>query len=158
MTHRTIRPQPLRLLTGLLLLTLLLTACDGFGPAAGPTPGPTPPGTAAASPTVATPPPAASAAGTAPPVTAAATATTPADVPRGGTLTVRIPHDVTTLNPLFVERGTGDRDEAAAQVTSLIFSGLTRIDDGLRPLPDLAESWDVAPDGLTLTFKLRPGV
>jgi peptide/nickel transport system substrate-binding protein len=79
-------------------------------------------------------------------------------VPRGGTLTVRIPHDVTTLNPLFVDKGPGNQDAAAAQVTGLIFSGLTRLDDQLRPVPDLAESWDVAPDGLSLTFKLRPGV
>jgi len=39
---------------------------------------------------------------------------------------------------------------------------LLRIDPtdrtGTRPVPDLAESWTVTPDGLTYTFKLRQGV
>jgi peptide/nickel transport system substrate-binding protein len=162
MTDRTIPPQPARALAALLLLVLLLTACDFSGPAPGPTPGPTPPATSPVGSTAVGPTAPAAAPGTAAATSSvgvpAATATQPANIPRGGTLTVRIPHDVTTLNPLFVDKGTGDRDEAAAQVTSLIFSGLTRIDDTLRPVPDLAESWDVAPDGLSLTFKLRSGV
>jgi len=124
-----------------LVLILILAACDMPGPGPQPTPtssgGPTPPPTQGRF---------------------APTPTTPPDVPRGGTLTVRIARDVTTLNPLFVDKGKDGTDAAAAAVTGLIFSGLTRLDDKLRPLPDLAESWDVAPDGLSLSFKLRQGV
>ena len=36
-----------------------------------------------------------------------------------------------------------------------VFSGLIRLDDNLRPAPDIAESWDRSPDGKTYTFHLR---
>ena len=36
-----------------------------------------------------------------------------------------------------------------------LFSGLTRIEGDGTPLPDLAERWEVTPDGLTYTFYLR---
>src|SRR5262247_1633951 len=43
-----------------------------------------------------------------------------------------------------------------------LYNTLLRIDPtdrtGTRPAPDLAESWTLAPDGLTYTFKLRAGV
>lgn len=41
-----------------------------------------------------------------------------------------------------------------------LYNGLTRLDptQGYAPVPDLAESWTVSEDGLTYTFKLRPGV
>jgi len=43
-----------------------------------------------------------------------------------------------------------------------VYNTLLRIDPtdrtGTRPAPDLAESWTIAPDGLTYTFKLRGGV
>lgn len=44
------------------------------------------------------------------------------------------------------------------QVTSNVLSGLTHIDAGLIPRPDLAESWEVSSDGLVWTFRLRRGV
>ncbi|HMA33143.1 MAG TPA: ABC transporter substrate-binding protein [Chloroflexia bacterium] len=142
MRHRTSRPLA-SVCTLLLVVPWLVAACETPGPAPGPPPTATlPPG----------PRPSPSA-GQRPP-----TPTTPPQVPRGGTLTIRIAHDVTTLDPFFVEKGPDTRDEAAAQVTGLIFSGLTRIDDQLRPEPDLAQSWDVAPDGLSLVFHLRPNV
>lgn len=40
----------------------------------------------------------------------------------------------------------------------LIFPGLVRPDEQLRPVPDLAESWQVSEDGLRYTFALRAGV
>lgn len=43
-------------------------------------------------------------------------------------------------------------------VTSNVLSGLTHIDAGLIPRPDLAESWEVSPDGVTWTFRLRRNV
>jgi oligopeptide transport system substrate-binding protein len=36
-----------------------------------------------------------------------------------------------------------------------VFSGLVSFDPQLNLTPDLAESWDVSPDGMTYTFKLR---
>lgn len=41
---------------------------------------------------------------------------------------------------------------------SNLFESLTRIDARGEVVPGLAESWEVSPDGLTYTFKLRPGV
>jgi peptide/nickel transport system substrate-binding protein len=39
---------------------------------------------------------------------------------------------------------------------SLMFEGLVGLDGKLEPVPRLAESWEVAPDGKTITFKLQP--
>ena len=39
-----------------------------------------------------------------------------------------------------------------------IFEGLLRYDADLKPHPLLATSWDISPDGLTYTFKLKQGV
>ena len=44
------------------------------------------------------------------------------------------------------------------QVTAKIFDGLLEYDFNLKPQPGLAESFVVAPDGKTVTFKLRRGV
>jgi peptide/nickel transport system substrate-binding protein len=43
-------------------------------------------------------------------------------------------------------------------VNGNIYEGLTAIDKDLKVIPSLAESWTVAPDGKTYTFKLRSGV
>jgi len=40
----------------------------------------------------------------------------------------------------------------------LVFSRLVRINSRMLPEPDLAECWQVSPDGLTYTFYLRKGV
>ena len=39
-----------------------------------------------------------------------------------------------------------------------IFSGLVSLDNGLKPTPDIAESWQKSNDGKTYTFYLREGV
>ena len=41
---------------------------------------------------------------------------------------------------------------------SLVYSGLTKMDVKGRPVPDLASSWTWGKNGLSLTFKLRPGL
>ena len=43
-------------------------------------------------------------------------------------------------------------------VAEQIYQGLTRIRPDLSVEPCLAESWEISEDGLTYTFKLRPGV
>lgn len=57
------------------------------------------------------------------------------------------------INPLFASLNETDADLAA-----LIFDGLTRIDGAGLPRPNLAESWEITPDGLTYTFRLRRNV
>jgi peptide/nickel transport system substrate-binding protein len=57
------------------------------------------------------------------------------------------------VNPLFAYASDTDRDLA-----SLVFSGLVRLDADGTPLPDLAQSWDVSSDRLTVVFHLRPNV
>ena len=57
------------------------------------------------------------------------------------------------VNPLFAPLNDTDADLA-----SLVFSGLTRLGLDGQVLPDLAQSWEVSPDGLNYTFKLRRDV
>ncbi len=49
---------------------------------------------------------------------------------------------------------------SAAEVISNTYSQLVRLDlaDTTKVVGDLAASWSVSPDGLTYTFKLKPGV
>jgi dipeptide transport system substrate-binding protein len=57
------------------------------------------------------------------------------------------------LNPQFSEANT------AYDVSSQIYERLVAVErGGSKLLPGLAESWDVSPDGLQVTFKLRAGV
>ena len=44
------------------------------------------------------------------------------------------------------------------QVTTKVYEGLLRYDFNLQPVPGLAQSWTVSPDGKTITFKLQKGV
>ncbi len=49
-------------------------------------------------------------------------------------------------------------DSASRDVAGQIYNGLVRYDKNLKLEGDLAESWDVSPDGMTITFHLRKGV
>jgi len=57
-----------------------------------------------------------------------------------------------TLIPLLAS------DSASHEVSGQVFNGLVRYDKDLKLEGDLAEKWDVSPDGLTITFHLRHGV
>ncbi len=57
------------------------------------------------------------------------------------------------VNPLLASLNEVDRD-----LSSLVFSGLTYLGPTGEVLPDLAQSWEVSPDGLTYIFHLRPQV
>jgi peptide/nickel transport system substrate-binding protein len=57
------------------------------------------------------------------------------------------------LNPLL-----GQQDPVDREFLPLLFAGLTRLGPDGQALPDLAERWDVSPDGRTYTFTLRPGL
>ncbi|HMN02342.1 MAG TPA: peptide-binding protein [Geobacter anodireducens] len=49
-------------------------------------------------------------------------------------------------------------DSASHEVAGNVFNGLVRYDKNLNLEGELAESWQVSPDGLTITFHLRKGV
>ena len=49
-------------------------------------------------------------------------------------------------------------DIGSVMVNKVLFPGLVRPDEALRPQPDLALSWTESDDGLTYDFTLRPGV
>ncbi|HXI17166.1 MAG TPA: ABC transporter substrate-binding protein, partial [Chloroflexota bacterium] len=53
------------------------------------------------------------------------------------------------MNPVLAN------DDASRSVNALIFSGLTRPDANGQPVADLAESWEISPDGKTYTFVIR---
>jgi peptide/nickel transport system substrate-binding protein len=57
------------------------------------------------------------------------------------------------LNPLLAAPDPSDRD-----FLPLLFAGLTRVAPDGQVLPDLAERWDVSPDGRSYTFHLRAGL
>jgi peptide/nickel transport system substrate-binding protein len=68
---------------------------------------------------------------------------------------------------LLIEGSIGDAsnlipmlatDSASHSIAGLIFNGLVKYDKNLNLTGDLAKDWEVSPDGLTLTFHLRPGV
>ena len=58
----------------------------------------------------------------------------------------------TGLNPLVFE------DPLSRRISSLFYSGLTRLNGAGEPLPDLATGWTVANAGRVWTFELRRGV
>ena len=60
--------------------------------------------------------------------------------------------DASNLIPMLAS------DSASHDISGLIFNGLLKYDKDLNLVGDLAESWEVSGDGLTITFKLRKGV
>src|SRR5260370_359142 len=96
---------------------------------------------AAAAPTVAKP------AGT-----AAAPAATAALAAKGGELVVGKDQEAPGLDP------AKNPAQAATRIFDLMYSRLTRLDVQMRPQPDLAEKWEISPDGKTYVFHLRSGV
>jgi len=60
--------------------------------------------------------------------------------------------DASTLLPPLAS------DAASAAINSLVYNGLVKHDADLTLIGELAESWEVSKDGLTITFKLRRGV
>lgn len=56
------------------------------------------------------------------------------------------------LNPILAS------DSASGDINAFVFNGLMKYDKNLKLMGDLAESWSVSDDGLTITFFLRKGV
>lgn len=141
MKHRITRTLPA--LLALLALLGLTVACQPAAPVSAPAAAPT---TAAAAPPTAAPAPAPTAAPKAAPTAAAPAAK------QGGTLVVVAGTDPGQLNPAINTSG------ALHFVAGSLYNGLVALDKDFKPMPDLADSWTVADEGKTYTFKLHPDV
>ena len=80
---------------------------------------------------------------------AAAPAAGPVD---GGGIVMGTIGDATSMIPMITS------DASSSEVQGFIYNGLLKYSPDMRLVGDLAESWQVSPDGLTITFKLRKGV
>ncbi len=118
----------------------LLSAC---APAAQPSPTAAPPKPA----TTQAPAPAATAA----PTQAPAAATKATGPKLGGSFTVAQTTSISEFSPAR----PGTRHSIYLRT---LFNSLIQYDAKLNPQPDLAEKWSVAPDGKSITLKLREGV
>jgi peptide/nickel transport system substrate-binding protein len=153
--------NPLPISSVLAMLLLVASAC-ARAPESPPTPAAKPTQAAAAAPTqapAAQPTQAPTSAAAKP---AAAATTAPAAQPtqapaaaapaRGGELIVGKDQEAPGIDP------AKNPATAAIRVFDLLYSRLTRLDDQMRAVPDLAEKWDVSADAKTYTFNLRKGV
>ncbi len=70
----------------------------------------------------------------------------------GGEIVMGTIGDATSLIPMITS------DSASSDIQGYIYNGLLKYDQNLQLTGDLAESWEVSPDGLTITFHLRRGV
>lgn len=70
----------------------------------------------------------------------------------GDTIVVGSIGEPTVLIPMLAG------DSPSHEVAGLVFNGLVKYDKDLTLIGDLAESWDISKDGLTITFHLRKGV
>jgi len=60
--------------------------------------------------------------------------------------------DASTLLPVLAS------DSASSDINGQIYNGLVRYDKNLQVEGELAESWEISPDNLVITFHLRHGV
>ncbi|HEV2581799.1 MAG TPA: peptide ABC transporter substrate-binding protein [Ktedonobacteraceae bacterium] len=60
--------------------------------------------------------------------------------------------DITTFDPALAA------DQASISAVQMIFTGLVQLDDHQQVRPELAQRWSVSPDGLSWTFRLKPGL
>jgi len=60
--------------------------------------------------------------------------------------------DASNLIPLL------SSDSTSHEIASLVYNGLVKYDKNLKITGDLAESWEISPDGLIITFHLRHNV
>lgn len=74
------------------------------------------------------------------------------EIKHPNTITIGFLADAKRLLPLLAS------DSASGEISGHIFNGLTKYDKNIKIIGDLAESWDISPDGLKITFHLRKGV
>ena len=66
------------------------------------------------------------------------------------TIIIAVENEPKRINPIYSE----DHDD----INSMVFSGLTRFDENMNIIPDLAKSWNISKDGLEYEFILRDDV
>lgn len=71
---------------------------------------------------------------------------------KSNTFRYPITSEITSLDPAKVQ--DGDTIDALQQV----FEGLVKWDENSKVVPNIAEKWDISPDGKTYTFTLNKGV
>lgn len=67
-------------------------------------------------------------------------------------ITVDLGADISTLDPQMTE------DVQSTRVAYDLFEGLVTQDQSNKPIPGLAEKWDISPDGKIYTFHLRSNI
>lgn len=75
-----------------------------------------------------------------------------AGIDPNGTLVFSLGGEISILNPIL------SSDSASSAVEGAIFTGLTKINEKLEIIPDLAKKWTVSKDGKVYTFYLRKDV
>ena len=83
---------------------------------------------------------------------AASSGASAAEPKRGGTMVMIVHPEPSTLAHYAVSAGN------IPPIATQVYEGLCTYDWDLNPRPNLAKSWDVAPDGKTITFTLQEGV
>ncbi|MEK6672044.1 MAG: ABC transporter substrate-binding protein, partial [Nitrospirota bacterium] len=74
------------------------------------------------------------------------------EIKRPDDITIGFLSDAKRLLPLLAS------DSASGDISGHVFNGLTKYDKAIKVTGDLAESWEVSKDGLSITFHLRKGV
>lgn len=69
-----------------------------------------------------------------------------------GKLILSLGGEISVLNPIL------STDTSSSAVEGTIFTGMTKINEKLEVIPDLAKSWEVSKDGKIWTFYLRQDV
>jgi peptide/nickel transport system substrate-binding protein len=73
------------------------------------------------------------------------------DTPRdGGTLVRRLVADIVTLNPV---RGTSGMDR---RLHKYLYTPIIYLDRNLQPVPGIAKTWTISPDGRIYRFEVNP--
>ncbi|MCA1841870.1 MAG: ABC transporter substrate-binding protein, partial [Actinobacteria bacterium] len=81
-----------------------------------------------------------------------ASTTQPEQPVRGGTLVSALGADPGSLNPAVTSNGS------VHSASEPMFNGLVGLDNGGKPVPELAASWTVEQNGAVYRFTLRDGV
>jgi oligopeptide transport system substrate-binding protein len=135
------------LLTLGLLAALAAAGCGGTAAPPATAPGSTPGSAAAGGPV-----PSGKPAGSAAAISASASAKPSGETAGGNTLRYNIGDEPESIDP------AQDQDTTQDFVIMQLNATLVYPDKDLNIKPGLAEKWDVSPDGLTYTFKLRSGL
>lgn len=69
-----------------------------------------------------------------------------------GFIHYRLNYNPSTLDPAHIVDVTG------GIIAAKLFNGLVRLDEHLAVVSDVAESWEISPDGTTYTFRIKSNV